>query len=277
MECVLWLAFSYDSPSLPPIHRPRNSFRLFQLMEEYDSDEIGELDEQDPEVQGTQSLESLNEVLDEFLETQQEVVGRRMMSTLGDSLEGVDELRQALRDELTISDRDRYVVDHAETIGEPMPERAYMGGRHDEDRWDCRTILTTYTNTENHPHLVREERRRRARQQAEDDAKEDALVDATSRIKLSHKTGLPLGVLRPPTNASLEDESDDDDSPLPNLGAARNANETTEEKRARKAAVKEAKAARRVDKKATKVAFDVERQRQAKLTRKGGLSVMRVD
>ena len=32
----------------------------------------------------------------------------------------------------------------------------------DEEKWDCDTILTTYTNTDNHPGVIKTERRVKA-------------------------------------------------------------------------------------------------------------------
>jgi len=44
-----------------------------------------------------------------------------------------------------------------------------------EEKWDCQSILSAYSNTQNHPKLIVEK--------------------AKVQIKISNKTGLPLGVL----------------------------------------------------------------------------------
>ena len=63
----------------------------------------------------------------------------------------------------------------------------------DDEKWDCETVLTTYSNTYNHPKLITQ--------------------IPTNKIRLSKKTGLPL----PDKNKistkemSIEEQDDDDD------------------------------------------------------------------
>ena len=110
-------------------------------------------------------------------------------------------------------------------------------------KWDCATIVSTYTNTENHPTLVVDEPLNRKKK-------------PTAVIKLSAKTGMPIPVVR--EGDGSEDEGDGGDSGSDGSegenGAAatgsgvvvppRSKNETAEEKRLRKAATKEARRVR---------------------------------
>jgi len=98
------------------------------------------------------------------------------------------------------------------------------------EQWDCETILTTYSNLENHPKLV----------------------GPVQRIRLDPKTGMPLGTVLPfAKEAAIPEETDDYDSDQAsvNLGAKRDKKESAAEKKARKDAVKADKAAARQRKK----------------------------
>jgi len=110
----------------------------------------------------------------------------------------------------------------------------------DDDKWDCQTVLTTYSNIYNHPKLITQ--------------------IPTNKIRLSRKTGLPLADKNKiPTKESAVEEQDDDQS---SIIFARKKDETSDERRARKHAVKEIRRDRRIIKKATKVAFKQEEQKQ---------------
>merc|ERR1711998_21809 len=99
------------------------------------------------------------------------------------------------------------------------------------EQWDCETILTTYSNLENHPRLV----------------------GPVQRIRLGPKSGLPIGTVLPfAKEAIVEDEEYQERA---NMGIKRDKAETPEEKRARKAAVKAEKAAARQRKKESLTEF----------------------
>ena len=140
--------------------------------------------------------------------------------------------------------------------------------------------VATYTNLENRPRM---------------------LTERVKRIQLSHKTGLPLGVLKPRPDHSAaatavqqhhsnnansngnDDEEDEDDTdqdqdrePI-NFGAARPKKETTEEKKQRKELVKLMKKSRRVEKKTNKSAFNEERHRQVKQAPATQMLTMRLE
>lgn len=159
--------------------------------------------------------------------------------------------------------------------------REYMEGESDDEmielevedeedgkkkKWDCESILSTYSNIYNHPKLIEEQRRAR-----------------TGRIQLNPRTGIPLDTLEGDTNtltasklAKLNDGS--------SLGAGgpkslcaqsvistlsvlslRPKDETPEERRERKKLLKEYRAERRFEKKANKEAFKEEAKRQTKI------------
>ena len=97
----------------------------------------------------------------------------------------------------------------------------------DDEKWDCETILTTYSNTYNHPKLITQ--------------------IPTNKIRLSKKTGLPLAdnnkiATKEAKVVQKEDDDsddDDDDTNRPQINTERKKGETSEERRARKHAIKE--------------------------------------
>lgn len=70
------------------------------------------------------------------------------------------------------------------------------------ERWDCETVISTYSNLDNHPSVVALSRRgRSSRSQEPTSPNADKSSSAgagdgiESQVELSAKTGLPLGVL----------------------------------------------------------------------------------
>jgi protein LTV1 len=101
-----------------------------------------------------------------------------------------------------------------------------------EKEWDCESIISTYSNLENHPTLISE--------------------DKPNRIKLSRKTGMPLNVL-PKTEKIKGGDT---------VTEKGRKGESKDEKKARKLATKQEKKVNRIEKKATKQAFKREEQKQ---------------
>jgi len=128
-----------------------------------------------------------------------------------------------------------------------------------KDKWDCESILSTYSTLYNHPKLISEPKNRRP-----------------VPIELSSKTGMPLNVLgRGLTAAALkqldaangesEDDKEDDLRSRLSVLSVRPSHETKEEKKERKAMVKEVRRERRKEKKGNTQAFKEEKARQHKL------------
>jgi protein LTV1 len=119
--------------------------------------------------------EDFNAILDDFLD-KYEVVGKKMVPRLeGDTSEAkLDSIRNALG-AARLSD------DENET---PMPSRPTKNNRVEgvdiwerpvkqRATWDCQTVLSTYSNLENHPRLIKEESLRK-------------------KIQIDPKTGMPI-------------------------------------------------------------------------------------
>lgn len=129
----------------------------------------------------------------------------------------------------------------------------------ENDRFDCESIISTYSNLYNHPKLICEDK----------------------KIKINSKTGIPMGVLDKPgltakKLAKLDALNNDIDnrnsqaksvcsrqSRLTTL-SIRSKDETTLERKARKSVLKQFRRERRSEKKLNKIAFKNEAIRQNK-------------
>jgi len=141
---------------------------------------------------------------------------------------------------------------HMEDSGDEMEEIVV---KEKGDKWDCESVLSTYSTLYNHPKLISERR--------------------PGQIKLSTKTGIPKNVLgRGLTADALKQldmetrELDDDVASVRSKMSEfsiRPKHETTEEKKARKQGLKQVRRERREEKKANTLAFKTEKNRQNKI------------
>jgi len=106
--------------------------------------------------------------------------------------------------------------------------------RKNKAQWDCESVVSTYSNLDNHPAIISE---------------------PENRIRLN-KRGFPA------IEPKSEEEEEDDDEEKQNLGVARQKNETSEEKKQRKKATKEERRVKREKKKELKVAYREETTKQ---------------
>ncbi|KAJ7086592.1 Low temperature viability protein-domain-containing protein [Mycena crocata] len=230
------------------------------ILKQYNSDEESEpsdedLEDEDDAPKLITSREDFESMMDEFL-NDYEILGRKMKPKLeGDSgAAKLDTLRRAMGQDERVRIERNDEDDEADDILMPFD----IDDR--KDRWDCETILTTYSNLENHPRLIR-------------GRDNDVKKKPVPKIHLDPRTGLPAIVTadaKPPPKSkgrvsfasdSDSNSSDDDDRPRMET-VKRDRNESKEDKKARKAAVKEERQARRADKKATKELFGAELKTQ---------------
>ncbi|XP_059055829.1 protein LTV1 homolog [Achroia grisella] len=135
-----------------------------------------------------------------------------------------------------------------------------------KEKWDCETILSTYSNLYNHPKLIEEPKK-------------------PKKIQINAKSGLPMDTLGKDNKLTIKslakfnamnendsDESDDEgkthaESVLSTLSvlSIRPKDESAEEKKERKRLLKEYRKERRIEKKANKEAFKEEKKRQEKI------------
>nr|CAG8600035.1 6525_t:CDS:10 [Entrophospora candida] len=187
-----------------------------------------ETSDSETSIKSSQVRNDFSEILDEFLD-KYEIKGRKML-TKPDGETSTKQL-ELIRQELNI-----YVKVQSE-------------GKHkDRQIWDCQSILSTYSNLENHPILIREQKHHK-------------------RIDIDRKTGLPIisdsntknkrnddietnnekenkenkDELNFDDDDNEEDDGEEDDDKLIklNLGLARPKGESKEEKKSRKEMLKD--------------------------------------
>lgn len=207
--------------------------RFEKVMEEYDDEEIGCVD--DEELIGdvpTDTSDLVSQALGEFEASQQRTkLAEVVIEDSGGEMEAENE-----------GD-----IDNDES--EDEEELFAQFKKTEKPEWDCESVISTYSNLYNHPKIIANERK-----------------PAKTIIEVGSKTGLPLGVLqkRKPTGAET-DRKVADDSRLVVLNNVRDRAETKEAKRERKQQVREQRKERRGEKKANKQAFKNEELKQGKL------------
>ncbi|GAA5990973.1 hypothetical protein JCM5350_001833 [Sporobolomyces pararoseus] len=151
-------------------------------------------------------------------------------------------------------------------LGRETPKVDILEDRR-RDRWDCETVLSTYSNLSNHPRLLR--------------IRDNKLkAPKPAQIKLDPKTGFPLvnGQLVTGKDDTIMEENENDQEEeedeeemeeyIPKETIKRPRGETAEEKKARKQQVKNERQSRRTEKKQTKESFENEVKRQKKVSGK---------
>jgi hypothetical protein len=158
--------------------------------------------------------------------------------------------------------------------------------------FDCESIVSTYSNIENHPVRITEKnnkKKKKQRQGGSEDGDDSSVVSknyGAKVITISAKTGLP--VVQEKKNArggrggNMHDDDDDDDDDdeggdsVVNKGVGRNKQETKEEKRLRKLQVKEERRLSRTVKTKLKTAYKEDEKLQMKTaSASNGLSMFK--
>ncbi|NXT00663.1 LTV1 protein, partial [Jacana jacana] len=200
--------------------------RFEKFFEQFDEDEIGALDNVELEGYINTDNARLQEVLNDYYKEKAKNCVKL------DTLEPCEELDSPMHEE---SEEEK------EEIVTVVIEES-------KEKWDCESILSTYSNLYNHPTLIKE-------------------PSKPKPIKISQKTGIPLHVLpqKGLTAKQMERMQMVNGSDLPRASTQpRSKEESKEDRKARKQAVKEERKERRMEKKANKLAFKLEKTRQEK-------------
>lgn len=212
--------------------------RFEKMFAEYDENEMGALDCYEIEGFIPAASDVLIECADDYIKSKRK-----------ETLEKDDVIEKIKEKLKNISDSES----EEEMLKFEVPEK---------ERWDCETILSTYSNIYNRPKLISEPK--------------------NTKIKISTKTGIPLGVfdsnkLTAKALSKLNAENAEYQSGGPkSMGAQsvisrlsalsiRNKDESPEEKKIRKKALKEYRRERKIEKKLNVEAFKEEAKRQAKI------------
>lgn len=276
-------------PKLSPDEERALCEKFAETLLEYDSDEIG--DDPYEEIGGDRPLQGdkeLEAALDDFLVEKQDDIliygnreGRKGGSgfsvLVGKQMVPAKKLDPAIDGEKNPDDNPpvKEILAQAQMrLTEPHvrpPEEVVLidGKSYFSEKirnpWDCESILSTYSNLDNNPVTIGAGSSRRRKRNHK---KRPGANEPVAQIQLSNKTGLPLGVLG---SSGHDDDDDDDESNYfdggttmsVNRGLARTKNETPEEKRARKAALKQERQMARIQKKVTREIFQEEFAKRA--------------
>ena len=281
---------------------------------EYDSDDVGDLDEECEDIVGDRPLEGdaqLDAALNEFLTEKEDeiliegtkhqkekrtggsgysaLVGKTMVpaSELDESktlLVNIEESKKQMQKDL--ADADAILANPEMDL---PPEEILIDGKSyfsvsSRNPWDCESILSTYSNLDNNPVVIgRSSRRNKKKNKKKTTMDEDSIIpeEKPVKIQLSNKTGLPLGVFDKPSNSEPETDyyNETDTYISVNKGEARNKNESLLEKKVRKIAIKEERKICRIQKKMMKEAFREEftkRGTEQVVDAVGGATVFRI-
>jgi len=199
--------------------------RFEKMLELYDEDD--EEEDQDNEEQGFYSNAmdpNMQSVLDEFLES----------------------TNKHNKHKDGISEDTRKMLESSTQRKKELSEQFEYLQIKQEPEFDCESITTTYSNLYNHPKVI------------EEPSKKSSSSPSGDKIKLSSKTGIPIGVLP-------ERETKPKQFKLENKGKPRLTEETLEEKKQRKKQIKEERKQQRENKKNLKMVFKTEHLHQIHL------------
>jgi len=131
---------------------------------DYEDDQIGSLDEEDPKLRRDVIDPAYFEsVMDEFLKSQesQDITkpDTQLITTKDSKTKTLKQISLELLRRLEANEQNEVIEEESS----------------DSDQWDCESIVSTYSNTENHPKKITEPQK--------------------TRIILSKKSGIPLDVL----------------------------------------------------------------------------------
>lgn len=213
--------------------------RFEKMFAEYDDTEVGALDLEEIEGFMPETHDMLLQAAEHFEESQRKYQ--------------LDKEKEIAR------------INRLQEIEEESEEELVTVEVDPKEKWDCETILSTYSNLYNHPKVIEEPKK-------------------PQKIKLNAR-GIPKDVLGKDNKLTVKSlakfnamqeagSSDEDDDEKTNAETVlstlsvlsiRPKDETPEEKKERKRLLKEYRKERRVEKKANKEAFKEEKKRQEKI------------
>ena len=189
-----------------------------RIMEEYDEEEIGSIDHEETTGVFNINNELISQVVEEFIDQQKTIP---LSETVNEEEENIDE------------DNNYEYMESDDKLFEKFENKS-------SEKWDCESIISTYTNIYNHPKLI----------------------DEPKIIKLHQRTGVPLGIFK---EKKHNDETIDMEGTMIEpvvLNNIRKKDESADEKKNRKHQVKEQRKNRRKEKKENKMFFKDEHMKQ---------------
>ncbi|KAJ2938978.1 hypothetical protein O0L34_g17793 [Tuta absoluta] len=216
--------------------------RFEKMFAEYDDTELGALDLEEIEGFMPETHDMLLRAAEEFEESKRKI-----------QLDKEKEIARMSR----LQEIEEESEDDLETVEVP-----------DKERWDCETILSTYSNLYNHPKIIQEPKKP---QKIQIHSKTGIPKDVLGKDnKLTMKSLAKFNAMQETTSTGSDDEGDGNthaETILSTLSvlSIRPKDESPEEKKERKRLLKEYRKERRIEKKANRDAFKEEKKRQEKI------------
>ncbi|KAG8260660.1 Protein ltv1 [Homalodisca vitripennis] len=189
-----------------------------------------------------------------FAEYDENEIGPLDCEEIEGDLNPADDLVLRLADEIyeersKVPDPEAGHIVLSDTDSESSPEEERLVPLVEKERWDCESILSTYSNLYNHPKLITEpsSRKIRVNQRTGMPADENRLTAKNLAALGGVETHGPRSVVSALSSLSVRDKG-----------------ETAEQKRERKAALRQYRRDRRVERKLNTSAFKEEKKRQEK-------------
>lgn len=209
--------------------------RFEAMVDQFDDENIGELDDEEIDAEGGVEINRYAYLYDNFIEKNKRDWGK---------------YDQKVKDHIV-----SYIENYIEpTEDETLIEIDRLTYRPERDKWDCQSIISTYSNTENHPRRI------------------SIKTNKKKKINLSSQ-GIPLKPVAEEVHEGNDgvfieyneegDSSEEDQKAVdfvPIIHMKRNRDETKEEKKRRKQLVKQQRKLARKRKKEMKRAFSKENQ-----------------
>ncbi|KAI8105763.1 hypothetical protein M9434_000345 [Picochlorum sp. BPE23] len=231
--------------------------RFEHLALEYDEDELGDMEDRADDIEGVADVSEFENILDEFIKDHPKKGdngGTRSNMFLADEMEkygfgnehadvAIQMAKEAIRAaEKAENDPHKPVANGHIDVDPSVFEK-------DRERWDCESILSLRSNIYNHPGTITE----------------PGVSKGPKTITLN-KDGLPVGYVSTGRDFVSVKPTEEEYGlrPKPVVQHIRKKDESAEEKKARKAAVKAARREARATKKELKVLFTKEEQKASK-------------
>ena len=240
--------------SLPPDQERALREKFEQTLAEYDSDDVGDLDDECEDIRGDREFDGgdaqLEAAFDDFLRERKDEIfieGTRHLPEYkreggsgyaalvngkmvrgdalagdadgadGDAEETKEEAAAQMREELAEAEQ---ILANPEMEPAPFEDvcidgKSYFSERH-QNPFDCESILTTYSNLDNNPAVISRAGRRRGKKGSRVSRATDVVPEEepVTQFVLSDKTGLPLGVLGQVGDDDSDGNWDDGDDTL---------------------------------------------------------------
>lgn len=211
--------------------------RFEQLLEdEYGDDETGALD--DDEIEGPMNMENMEAILDEFLQDQQ--AEKQFLESIAEPQEAIcrklDSVPRVIEETKAIIER--------HYLNDDDGEADTSEGESEEDEsknWDCETVLSTLSNVSNRP----------------------GKIGKIKLVKKATAANKDLPAITESGSDAEDEDKEDDTVELPDVVTERPRGESSEDKKQRKAAVKEM---RRICRRMKKESKEMYKQEAAKLS-----------